>query len=445
MAHRNRRQFLKQSALAGVGFWAAGGVSAAEPKGANEKLNIALIGCGGQGGSNLGGVSSENIVALCDVDEKRAAAAFTKYPNVKKYADFRKMLEDQKDIDAVVVSTPDHMHAPASVMAMKLGKHVYCEKPLTWSVHEARVMRETAAKMKVATQMGNMGTAGSGFRQNVEVIQSGALGAVKEVHVWSNRPIWPQGMNDRPKDTPAVPDTLNWDLWLGVASDRQYHPSYLPFAWRGWWDFGTGALGDMACHTANLPFMALKLGYPTAIEAETSGISLESPPKWSVIRFDFPARGELPPVKFTWYDGGKKPEDGVLKPVLDLLGVERDDKKIGSGCLIVGDKGSLFTSNDYGQDRKLLPEEKFKDYKPPEPTLVRSPGHHKEWIQACKGGKAAMSNFDYAAFLTETILLGNIAMRVGKKIEWDGPNMKSTNVPEAEKFVKREYRKGWSL
>lgn len=444
MARRsNRRQFLAQAGMAGIGFWVAGGLQAADAKSANEKLNIAVIGCGGQGGGNLGAVSGENIVALCDVDEKRAASAFSKYPDVKKFADFRKMLDDMgKEIDAVVVSTPDHMHAPASVMAMKLGKHVYCEKPLTHSVHEARVMRETAAKMKVATQMGNQGTSGGGFRQNVEVIQSGALGPVKEVHVWSNRPIWAQGMIDRPKDTPDVPSTLSWDQWLGVAPDRSYHPSYLPFSWRGWWDFGTGALGDMACHTANLPFMALKLGYPTVIEAETSGLSTESPPKWSVIRFEFPARGELPPVKFTWYDGGKKPTDDVLKEVVKVV---KDGKVPGSGCLIVGDKGQLFTSNDYGQDRKLLPEEAYKDYKPPEPTLPRSPGHHKEWLLACKGGKPAMSSFDYAAFLTETILLGNVAMRVGKRIEWDGPNMKSTNCPETEKFVKREYRKGWSL
>jgi hypothetical protein len=441
MARRSsRRRFIQQATLAGAGFWLGGSSRAAEPKGANEKLNIAVVGCGGQGGSNLGAVSGENIVALCDVDEKRAASAFSKYPDVKKFADFRKMFDEVgKEIDAVVVSTPDHMHAPIGLTAMKLGKHVYCEKPLTHSVSEARLMRETAARMKVATQMGNHGTAGTGFRQNVEIIQSGALGPVKEVHVWSNRPIWAQGMTTRPKEMPDVPATLSWDLWLGVAAERPYHNAYLPFSWRGWWDFGTGALGDMACHTANLPFMALKLGYPTAIEAETSGLSPESPPRWSVIRFDFPARGDLPPVKFTWYDGGKKPSDDVLQEVAKV------GKVPASGCLIVGAKGQLFTSNDYGQDRKLLPEEAFKDYKLPEPTLPRSPGHHKEWILACKGGKSALSNFDYAAFLTETILLGNVAMRVGKRIDWDGPSMKSSNCPEAEKFVKREYRKGWTI
>jgi predicted dehydrogenase len=439
----NRRQFLQQSALAGVGFWVGTGLSLAQDtKSANEKLNVAVVGCGGQGGGNLGAMGGENIVALCDVDEERAKGAFSKYADVKKYADYRKMLEEMdKQIDAVVVSTPDHMHAPISLMAMKMKKHVYCEKPLTWSVQEARLMRETAAKMKVATQMGNQGTSGGGFRQNVEVIQSGALGPVKEVHVWSNRPIWAQGMTERPP-AQEVPATLKWDLWLGVAQERPYNKAYLPFSWRGWWDYGTGALGDMACHTANLPFMALKLGYPTAIEADTSGLSPESPPKWSIIRFDFPARGELPPVKFTWYDGGKKPSDDVLKEVAKVV---KEGKIPGSGCLIVGEKGQLFTSNDYGQDRKLLPEDNYKDHKPPEPTLPRSPGHHREWILACKGGKPAMSNFDYAAFLTETILLGNVAMRVGKRIDWDGPNMKSPNCPEAEKFVKREYRRGWTV
>ena len=435
---RNRRQFLQQSAAASLGFWASGIALGQDSKSPNEKLNIAVVGCGGQGGGNLGGVSGENIVALCDVDEERAKNAFAKYESVKKFADYRKMLDEMgKQIDAVVVSTPDHMHAPISLAAMKLGKHVYCEKPLTWSVWEAREMRKVAAEKKVATQMGNQGTSGGGFRQNVEVIQGGALGNVKEVHVWSNRPIWAQGMTERPPMQEA-PKTLNWDLWLGVAEERPYNRAYCPFSWRGWWDYGTGALGDMACHTANLPFMALKLGYPTAIEAEVSGISKESPPKWSIIKFDFPARGELPPVKFTWYDGGKKPSDEVLK----VLG---DTKIPGSGCLIVGDKGALFTSSDYGQDRKLLPGDKFADYKAPEPTLARSPGHHREWILACKGGKLAMSNFDYAAFLTETILLGNVAMRVGKRIDWDGPNMKSPNCPEAEQFVKREYRKGWSV
>jgi predicted dehydrogenase len=446
----NRRDFLKQSTLAGVGFWAAGGVALAKSKAANEKLNVAIIGAGGQGGGNLKAIAGlgENIVALCDVDEQRAKEAFEKFTKAEKFNDFRKMLEKRKDIDAVVVSTPDHQHAVAGVMAMKMGHHLYCEKPLTHDVHEARVMRETAKKYNVATQMGNMGTASSGFREGVEIIQSGALGPIEEVHVWSNRPIWPQGV-DRPKDTPPVPKTLSWDLWLGTAPDRPYavyppnekgerKPAYHPFAWRGWWDFGTGALGDMACHTVNLPFMGLKLAYPTTIEAETSGTNGDSYPKWSTIHFQFPARGELPAVKLTWYDGGKKPAADILDKYL------KGRKIDGSGCLLIGEKGALYSRSDYGEDHLLLPQEEFAGHKPPT-TLPRSPGHHKEWILACKGGKPAMANFDYAALLTEAILLGNLAMRVGKKVEWDGENMKSTNCPEAEQFVRRQYRGGWSL
>jgi predicted dehydrogenase len=447
----NRRDFLKQSTLAGVGFWAAGGVALAKSKAANEKLNVAIIGAGGQGGGNLKAIAGlgENIVALCDVDEQRAKEAFEKFTKAEKFNDFRKMLEKRKDIDAVVVSTPDHQHAVAGVMAMKMGRHLYCEKPLTHDVYEARVMRETAKKYNVATQMGNMGTASSGFREGVEIIQSGALGPIEEVHVWSNRPIWPQGV-DRPKDTPPVPKTLSWDLWLGTAPDRPYavyppnekgerKPAYHPFAWRGWWDFGTGALGDMACHTVNLPFMGLKLAYPTSIEAETSGTNGDSYPKWSTIHFQFPARGELPAVKLTWYDGGKKPTADILDKYL------KGRKIDGSGCLLIGEKGALYSRSDYGEDHLLLPQEEFAGHKPPTPTLPRSPGHHKEWILACKGGKPAMANFDYAALLTEAILLGNLAMRVGKKVEWDGENMKSTNCPEAEQFVRRQYRGGWSL
>jgi predicted dehydrogenase len=447
----NRRDFLKQSTLAGVGFWAAGGVALAKSKAANEKLNVAIIGAGGQGGGNLKAIAGlgENIVALCDVDEQRAKEAFEKFTKAEKFNDFRKMLEKRKDIDAVVVSTPDHQHAVAGVMAMKMGRHLYCEKPLTHDVYEARVMRETAKKYNVATQMGNMGTASSGFREGVEIIQSGALGPIEEVHVWSNRPIWPQGV-DRPKDTPPVPKTLSWDLWLGTAPDRPYavyppnekgerKPAYHPFAWRGWWDFGTGALGDMACHTVNLPFMGLKLAYPTSIEAETSGTNGDSYPKWSTIHFQFPARGELPAVKLTWYDGGKKPAADILDKYL------KGRKIDGSGCLLIGEKGALYSRSDYGEDHLLLPQEEFAGHKPPTPTLPRSPGHHKEWILACKGGKPAMANFDYAALLTEAILLGNLAMRVGKKVEWDGENMKSTNCPEAEQFVRRQYRGGWSL
>lgn len=444
MARNHRRDFLKQAGLAGVGFWVAGTSRADESKSANEKLNIAVIGAGGKGASDTDGCAGENIVALCDVDEKTAGKTFEKYPNAQRFQDFRKMLEERKDIDAVVVATPDHTHAPASIMAMKLGKHVYCQKPLTHSVYEARLMRETAAKQKVATQMGNQGTSNDGLRKAVEVIQSGAIGKVTEAHVWTNRPIWPQGI-PRPTDAPPVPDTLNWDLWLGPAPYRPYNPAYVPFKWRGWWDFGTGALGDMACHTANMAFMALKLGYPTSIEAESPEVSPEGPPKWSTIRFEFPAREGMPAVKFTWYDGKKPGEDGkevANGPAPELL---MGQKLSGSGSLLIGDKGMLFSPNDYGAEFKLLPEADFASYKAHDPWLPRSPGHYIEWIRACKGGEPAMSNFSYAGLLTEAILLGNVALRAGKKLEWDGPNMKATNCPEAAQFVRREYREGWTL
>ncbi len=437
----NRRDFLKQTTLAGVGFWVAGGIAnaAADPKSPNEKLNIAVIGCGGQGGGNLGAVSSENIVALCDVDEDRAKGAFNGRPKAKKYHDFRKMFDEMhKEIDAVVVSTPDHQHAIISITAMKLGKHVYCEKPLTHDVYEARLMRDTATNMKVATQMGNQGTGSNPLRRAAELIRGGVIGTVKEVHVWTNRPIWPQGI-DRPKDTPPVPKTLDWDLWLGTAPERPYSPAYVPFKWRGWWDFGTGALGDMACHTMNLPFLALKLASPTSVEAESSRFNAETYQTWAKVRYEFPARGDMPPVTLTWYEGNR---DGkhVLPPESLLKGQKLND----SGCLVVGDKGALYSKDDYGTSIDFVGAS-GKDQKSVPESLPRSPGHHREWILACKGGKPALSNFDYAGLLTETVLLGNVAIRAGKKIEWDGVNTKVTNLPDAEKYIKREYRKGWSL
>jgi predicted dehydrogenase len=433
----SRRNFLKQTTLAGAGFWVAarstGYTAETSP---NEKLNIGVIGCGGKGLSDMQSVTSENIVALCDVDEKQAAQARKEQPQAKFYYDFRELLEKEKTLDAVIVATPDHMHAPASVMAMKLGKHVYTQKPLVHSVYEARVMREVAAQKKVATQMGNQGTAEGGLRRAAEVIQAGAIGDVKEVHVWSNRPIWPQGM-DRPSGSKPAPDSLKWDLWLGVAPERPYNDGYCPFVWRGWLDFGTGALGDMACHTVNMPFMALKLRevYPTSVEAKCSGINKEAYPKWSEIKFEFPARGTMPPVNLFWYDGSRK-------PAAEVTG---DMKVPGSGCMLVGTKGKLFSPDDYGSSFKLFPEEDFKDFKGPAESIPRSPGHYQEWLRAAKGGPAAMSNFDYSSRLTEVILLGNISLRVGKKIEWDGPNMKSTNCPEATQLAKREYRKGYTL
>jgi predicted dehydrogenase len=453
----NRRDFLKATALTGAGFWAFSGfeVEGAPPRrpGPMDRLNIGVIGCGGQGASNLRNVArTENIVALCDVDERTSKEggpnpsprdAFAAHPKAARFTDFRVMLEKQRDLDAVVVSTPDHQHAIASIMAMRLRKHVYCEKPLTHDVAEARLMRETAAKFRVATQMGNQGTSRGDFREAVEVIRSGAIGEVREAHVWTNRPIWPQGQERRPK-AQEVPTGVSWDLWLGTAPTRPYHHDYMPFRWRGWWDFGTGALGDMACHTMNLPYMALQLGAPTSIVAEINGkLSPESPPsreRGCTVTYEFPARGKLPAVTLKWYEG----RDNL--PRRELF---HGRKPSDSGCLIVGARGILACidrrSADYGGNYVLLPEGNFKDYRPPKPTLPRSPGHHAEWIRACKGGPAAMSNFEYAGPFTEAVLLGNVAMRVGKRIVWDAEQMRARDLPAADPYIRREYRKGWTL
>jgi len=436
----SRRRFM--SSAAGVAAFTIvprhvlGGPGQTPP---SEKLNIAGIGVGGRGGSDIGAVSNgNNIVALCDVDEKQASGTFKKFPDAKVYKDFRRMLEkEEKNIDAVVVATPDHIHAVASMMAIKMGKHVYTEKPLTHSVYEARKLTAAARKYKVATQMGNQGRAGDGMRLICEWIWDGAIGDVREVHAWTNRPIWPQGIG-RPEDTPPVPATLDWDLWLGPAPERPYNPAYMPFKWRGWWDFGTGALGDMACHIIDAPFLALKLGYPTSVRAVSTEVNNETAPLASVIEYQFPARGGMPPVKLVWYDGELRPP---------LPADAKPGRRLGSrngGTLFVGDKGNL-ACGCYGRSPRLVPETMMKEYQRPAETLPRSVGHHKEWIEACKGGKPAGSNFDYSGPLTETVLLGNLAIRSGKPLEWDGANMKVTNVPEANDYVRREYRKGWTL
>ncbi|HEY0456431.1 MAG TPA: Gfo/Idh/MocA family oxidoreductase [Verrucomicrobiae bacterium] len=446
-----RRKFIQRSTLA-TGTFLASAPYLLRAQGANNKLNIAVVGAGGKGASDTDSCASENIVALCDVDENTLKDRARKYPEAKLFRDYRKMLDEMKNVDAVIVATPDHHHAIASTMAMKMGKHVYCQKPLTHSVSEARRMRELGKEMKVATQMGNQGSAENGLRRAVEIIQAGAIGPVHEVHVWSNRPIWPQGM-DKPEGEDAVPANLDWDLWLGPAPKRAFKSkAYHPFAWRGFQDFGTGALGDMACHTANMPFRALKLGYPTSIDARSTGMNKQMYPKSSEIHFQFPAREGMPAVKFVWYDGGWKPWDDTAEKVLDWIAGQKDkngkakERKLpGSGCLLVGEKGHLFSPDDYGAQYFLLPKDDFGDYKGPDQTIPRSPGHYKEWLRACKGGPPAYSNFDIAAYLTEIILLGCVALRVGKKIDWDGPNMRSTNAPEAEQYVKRQYREGWSL
>ena len=435
MTRITRRDFLKGTAAGGVGLLILGDSSLAFGYGANEKLNIAAIGCGGKGHSDIGSCASQNIVALCDVDERRAAGAYKDYPDVPKFRDFRRMLDKMhKQIDAVIVSTPDHTHAVAALMAMEMGKHCYCQKPLTHSITEARLMRDTARRMKVATQMGNQGTSSNSMRESVEIIRSGALGEVREVHVWSNRPVWPQGC-ERPTETPPAPKELDWDLWLGPAGKRAYNPAYLPFVWRGWKDFGTGAVGDMGCHTLNMPFMALNLVNPISVNAEVFEMTKESYPKRSIIRYVFGQRGNLPPCRLTWYDGGLKPKGDVL------LGHDLP----GSGCVVIGTEGRLYAGDDYGGSSGLLPKEKFDGFKPPAPTLPRSPGHYEEWIRACKGGEKAMSNFDYAAALTETALLGNLAVLTEEPIYWDVERMRAINCPKAEQFVHTTSRRGWEL
>lgn len=446
----SRRRFVQNMGLA-AGTAAIAFPAVLRGQNLNSRIHVGVIGAGGKGSSDTDETAKAGgqIVALCDVDRKTLESRGAKYPDAKRFQDFRKMLETMSgDIDAVIVATPDHMHAHASLMAMRMGKHCFCQKPLTRSVHEARLMRETAQKMKVATQMGNQGSAGSGLRRAVEVVQGGAIGAVRELHVWSNRPIWPQGI-DRPSGSDPVPETLDWDLWLGPAAFRPYKAdTYAPWKWRGWMDFGTGALGDMACHTVNMPFRALKLGYPTSIEARSSAMKSETYPLSSEIIFQFPKREGLPPLEFHWYDGGLKPFSEKSHHVLDFLnkGDSGRTKKLpGSGCLLIGDKGHLYSPDDYGSQFFLLPESKYQGYKGPSETIPRSPGHYKEWIDAIRGGKPAYSNFDVAAYLTEIILLGCVAMRVGKKLEWDGPNMRALNAPEADAFVKPARRPGWEL
>jgi predicted dehydrogenase len=434
MARSNRREFLKRGAAAGVGLWVAGGSAWAQGKSPNEKLNIGCIGVEGKGASDMRGVASENIVAMCDIDDQSLARAAMRFPQAAKYNDFRKLLE-RKDIDAVVVSTPDHVHAFATNMALKLGKHVYCQKPLTHSVHEARMVAQTAARQKVATQMGNQGHEADNTRRIVELIRSGAIGPVREVHAWTNRPVWPQGI-DRPSGTPPVPEHVHWDLWLGPSPERPYNPAYHPFKWRGWWDFGCGALGDMACHIMDPAFWALSLGSPSAVEAEGPPAHPETAPTWMIVRYEFPPRGEMPPVKVTWYDGGKRPP-------ADLVEGER---LVDNGLIFIGDQGKVYVPDTYGGKHMLLPKARFADFKAPEPYLANSPGPYAEWIAACKTGSPTGSNFaNYAGPFTEMVLLGNVAYRAGRKIEWNASELKCSNCPDAERFIRLEYRRGWEL
>jgi len=412
----------------------------------NNKLNIAGVGIGGQGGADLHEFSTENIVALCDVDQDYAAHTFDKFPKAKRYKDFRVMLEKEKGIDAVTVGTPDHNHAIVSMAALKAGKHVYCEKPLTRTVYEARAVAKAAREAKVATQMGNQGMAFEGNRLINEWIWDGAIGPVREVHVWSDRPThrgklplwWAQGI-ERPKDSPPVPSMLDWDLWLGPAPRRPYNPAYAPFRWRGWWDFGSGGLGDMGIHNLAPVFSALKLGAPDSVQASSTPVFPESVPLAAMVHYRFPARGDMPPVTLHWYDGGLLPErPAELGPNRPL---DPED-----GIIFVGDKGKILVTGWGGEHPMLLPESRDKEYKRPPKTLPRSIGHYKEWVEACKHGTPTRSNFDFAGPLTEAVLLGSVCIHNGgDKLEWDCDNLKITNDPEANKYLHYEYRKGWTL
>jgi predicted dehydrogenase len=450
---KNQAQAISRRAFVGGAATAAvftvvprhvlGGAGRTPPSG---KLNIAAVGTGGRGGDNLAGLSGENIVALCDVDANTVAAASSRYGKAKTYRDFRVMLETEKDIDAVVVSTPDHTHAVATIMAIKMGKHVYCEKPLTRTVYEARAVAQAARKAKVATQMGNQGMAFEGNRLIKEWLWDGAIGPVREVHAWSDRPThsgqkplwWAQGI-ERPVDTPPVPDHLNWDLWLGPAPYRPYHPAYVPFSWRGWWDFGSGGLGDMGIHNLAPVFSALKLGAPISVNASSTIVYEESLPLASVVHYEFPARRDMPPVTLHWYDGGiiaARP-----KELEDDRQLSRED-----GLIFVGDKGKMYVEGWGGESPRMIPETKMKAYKRPPKTLPRSIGHYEEWIKACKEGTPTESNFDFAGGATEAVLLGTVCVRMGGvKLIWDSENMKIVNLPEANKYLHYEYRPGWTL
>lgn len=466
----SRRRFLAGTALTTSTFLvvpsAVLGLHGQTPP--SRRINIAGIGIGGQGASDLDSIGKEspgeNIVALCDADFGHAAHTFKRYPNAKQYKDYRKMLEEMKEIDAVVIGTPDHHHAPASMEAIKRRKHVYCEKPLTHSVWEARQVATAARQAKLATQMGNQGASSDDTRRLCELVWNGAIGPVREAHIWTDRPsrglfeeYWPQGVA-RPGETPEVPKNLDWDLWLGPAPERPYNPIYHPFRWRGWWDFGTGALGDIGCHAFDPVFRALKLGAPTSVEGASTRVNKETFPLGSMVTYQFPARTadpqannpfqvglsgaaagavEMPACKFVWYDGGLRPP----RP----LGLEDEQVMGDNGRLLIGDKGFILGN-------RIYPESRRKEFGEPARSIARSAGHYRDWVEACKGGKTPSSNFDWAGPLAEAVLLGNVALRVGLResltryrLQWDAAALRFTNLDEANKYLRREYRAGWSL
>ena len=448
MLATSRRTFLKAASASAATFTILQAGSA-RTYAANEKLNIAAVGAGGQAGGDIRAVDSQNIVALCDVDWARASGSFKRYPHAKRFKDYRVMLpEMDSKIDAVIVAPPDHHHFHASMAAIRLGKHVYCEKPLTHSVWEARELTRAAREAGVATQMGNQGQATENTRLVQEFVLDNAIGQIREAHIWTDRPsrglfeeYWPQGVS-RPMATPAVPDTLAWDLWLGPAPDRPYHPAYLPTKWRGWWDFGTGALGDIACHYFDPIFRALKLGAPVSVEASSTRVNQETYPVGSMITYAFPARGEMAAVKLVWYDGGLRPPRPSVVKEGEVMGT--------NGLMLVGDDGVLLT--DWDTPWRMLPEERARDYGAPPKVLPRSPGHREEWLHACKGGAAPGSNFDWAGPLTESVLLGNVALRsqlredlTHKRLMWDASRLVFTNHDAANQFLRRDYRRDWDV
>ena len=486
----NRRKFIGTTAVAAVGLtilpnYMFSGLGHRVP---SDKLNIAGIGVGGVGATNIDNCSNENIVALCDVDSEYAKGTFEKYPDAKKYIDYRKMFDEMgKNIDAVVIATPDHTHAIIAAEAMRRGIHVYLQKPLTHSIYESRMMTQMARQYKVATQMGNQGNSDEGIRQICEWLWDGAIGEIKEAHAWTNRPIWPQGL-ERPLETPDVPPTLDWDLFIGSAPLRPYNPAYHPWNWRAWWDFGTGALGDMGCHIFDPVFKALRLGNPAFLYGSSTQVNTESAPKASIVHYEFPERGKykklkLVPVNVTWYDGGlMPPRPSELK----------DGEQMGDwsgGCLFVGSHGKLLCES-YGRNPRLLPEELNKDYKRPEPYLRRianamDGGHELDWIRACKESPDSRietsSNFDYAGPMNEVVVMGNLAVRLQdlkRKLQWDSEKMMIPNIsdadeirivttdkftvinghphfdtkyatmkakPAAEEYIRHTYREGWTL
>ncbi len=436
-----RRRFLTTAAAAAFGFQIVPRCVLGGPghKAPGEKLNIAGIGVGGQGAGDLREMEGENIVALCDVDGKYAAHTFKKYPQAEVFKDYRVMLRKRKEIDAVMIATPDHMHAPITLAALRAGKHVYVEKPMAHTIEEARVMTRVAKETGLVTQMGNNGHGGEGLRLTREWLQAGAIGAVHEVHVWSDRPgkWWKQDL-ERPTERPPVPPQLDWNLWLGGAPERPYHPVYVPRAWRGWFDFGTGALGDMAIHNMDPAFYALDLDAPVAVEARTSPLKKESYPAWQIITYEFAAKGSRPAVKMVWYDGGKMPP----RPA----GLEESRALADNGIYFVGERGAMLCGGWSGPPR-LLPESKMQDFQRPPKSIPRSKGHRVEWIEACKQGKpeGAKAGFAYSGPFTESLLVGNLAVRLRQRIEWDSVAMRALNAPEADRLIRTSYRPGFGI